>query len=117
MVTTVGSSSSPGSALGSYGGKEGPRDRRPDDDFLVRFAFTVSALASSCSVVLETLGLLIALWGLSTGCSMCSEVDCSTVTDDTVSGIGGCAAVFDPDTMIGIDVLRLDCCCCWEALC
>ena len=117
MVTTVGSSSSPGSALGSYGGKEGPRDRRPDDAFLPRFFLTVSASASPSSAVLDTLRLLLALGGLGMGCSIRTEVDCSTLADNTTSETGGCAMVLGPGTVIGIDVLRFGDCCCWEPLC
>ena len=112
MVTTVGSSSSPGSALGSYGGKEGPRDRRPDDAFLPRFFLTVSASASPSSVVLDTLRLLPTLRGLGMGFSIRSEVDCSTVGDGTSSETGGCAMVLGPGTVIGIDVLRFGGCFC-----
>lgn len=117
MVTTVGSSSSPGSALGSYGGKEGPRDRRPDDAFLPRFFLTVSASASPSSVVLDTLRLLLVLCELGMGCSIGSEVDCSTLADGTASETGGCAMALGPGTVIGIDVLRLGGCWFLEALC
>lgn len=56
MVTTVGSKSSPGSALASYGGKDGARDFLPRPGFVFE---DVEDASSSSTVGVERLRFLV----------------------------------------------------------